>query len=62
MKKSDVLKFFGGTSKTAKALNITHASISQWGDDVPPLRAYQIERITFGKLKVDEAKDTQAND
>ena len=51
MKKSDVLEFFGSASKAACALGISIAAISQWGDEVPELRAFQIEKITKGKLK-----------
>ncbi|MCU7976123.1 Cro/CI family transcriptional regulator [Shewanella sp. SW36] len=52
MKKTDVLNFFGGTAATAAALNIKSPSVSGWGEDVPELRAYQIERLTHGALKV----------
>jgi DNA-binding transcriptional regulator YdaS (Cro superfamily) len=52
MKKTDVLNFFGGTAATAVALNIKSPSVSGWGEDVPELRAYQIERLTRGELKV----------
>jgi DNA-binding transcriptional regulator YdaS (Cro superfamily) len=53
MKKRTAISYFGSSTKLAKKLKITKQSISQWGDDVPPLRAYQIERITNGKLKAD---------
>jgi transcriptional repressor of cell division inhibition gene dicB len=46
------VEFFNGKSKLAKALGINPASVSQWGEDVPELRAYQIERLTRGALKV----------
>ena len=51
MKKNEVLEFFGNASKAAKALGISIAAISQWGEEVPELRAFQIEKITKGKLK-----------
>ncbi|WP_412522085.1 Cro/CI family transcriptional regulator [Shewanella algae] len=51
MKTSEAVEHFKGKSKLAKALGITPASVSQWSDDVPELRAYQIERLTHGKLK-----------
>ncbi len=53
MKKLDVLNHFGGTTKTAKALGISHVSVCQWKEDIPLLRAYQIEEMTNGKLKVE---------
>ncbi|RXJ70762.1 Cro/Cl family transcriptional regulator [Veronia nyctiphanis] len=55
MNKSDAIKFFGNQTKLAEALGITNSSISQWGEHVPPLRAFQIERLTHGKLKVVDA-------
>ncbi|MGI2021696.1 Cro/CI family transcriptional regulator [Shewanella glacialipiscicola] len=51
MKTTDAVEHFKGKSKLAKALGINPASVSQWGDDVPELRAFQIERLTAGKLK-----------
>ncbi|WP_018693556.1 Cro/CI family transcriptional regulator [Algicola sagamiensis] len=51
MKKAEAVKHFGDTKKLARALNITPSSIYQWGETIPPLRAFQIERITKGKLR-----------
>lgn len=55
MKKSDVLKYFGSQADVAQALTnggypISQPAICKWPDDVPPLRAFQIERITNGEL------------
>lgn len=52
MKTQLAVEYFKGKSKLATALGINPASVSQWGDDVPELRAYQIERLTDGALKV----------
>lgn len=54
MKKKDVIDHFKSVNATARALDITHAAVSRWGDDVPLGRAYQIEVVTSGKLKVNE--------
>lgn len=54
MKTNDVFLYFGSKTKTGEALGITKAAISQWGEKVPPLRAYEIERLTNGELKVDQ--------
>jgi len=51
MTKHDAINYFGSATELARALGITKASISQWGVYVPPLRAFQIERMTDGKLK-----------
>lgn len=45
MKTTDAIKIFGNAAKLAAALGIRRAAVSQWGDDVPPLRAYQIKEI-----------------
>ncbi|WP_351122634.1 Cro/CI family transcriptional regulator [Shewanella sp. T24-MNA-CIBAN-0130] len=54
MNKSEVISFFGGVTATAKALGISHASVSMWGERVPLLRAHQIEKITKKKLRVED--------
>ncbi len=51
MKKCDAVAYFGSQVKLANALGITKSSVSQWGEEVPELRAFQIERLTEGKLK-----------
>ena len=53
MKKSDVITYFGGVGKTAKALGVSHASVSGWTDLIPKGRAFEIEVITKGALKAD---------
>jgi transcriptional repressor of cell division inhibition gene dicB len=53
MRKEDVLKHFGSVNAVASALGIKGSAVSQWGDDIPPLRAYEIERITNGALTVE---------
>lgn len=53
MKTKDAILYFGSKSQLAQNLGLTKSAISQWPDDVPELRAYQIERLTMGKLKAD---------
>lgn len=52
MKRQDVINYFGTQDKAAKSLGITQAAISKWPDDVPHLRAIQVEWITKGALRV----------
>lgn len=33
--KDVVIKVFGGVRATARACNLTHPAVSQWGDNVP---------------------------
>ncbi len=56
MKKSDAIEYFGSASKLASAINVAPSAVSQWGEIIPPLRAYQIERLTSGQLKVEEVE------
>lgn len=53
MKKDDVVSYFGGVSKTAKALGLSHASVSGWSEVIPKGRAFEIQVLTKGTLKVD---------
>ena len=56
MRTKDAILHFGNKLKLAQALEISKSAISQWGDEVPELRAYQIERLTGGKLKAGVAR------
>lgn len=56
MKTDDAIKHFGGKKiDLARALDLSPSAITQWGDIVPLLRQYQLERITKGKLKAEPA-------
>jgi DNA-binding transcriptional regulator YdaS (Cro superfamily) len=51
MRKSDVIEHYGSATAVARALGIGKAFVSKWGDEVPQRYAYEIERLTDGKLK-----------
>ncbi|AYZ19566.1 MULTISPECIES: Cro/CI family transcriptional regulator [Klebsiella/Raoultella group] len=53
MLKAKVVTFYGGISKTATALGVTHSAVCQWGDVIPEKQALYIERLTDGRLKYD---------
>lgn len=59
MRKTDAINYFGSASELAKKLNISEAAISQWGQNVPQGRAYQIEVLTGGKLKANQPPTAQ---
>lgn len=42
MKTKDLIAVFGTGVKLAKFLKITPPAVSMWGDEVPPLRQYQL--------------------
>jgi DNA-binding transcriptional regulator YdaS (Cro superfamily) len=56
MRKIDVIQYFGSQVAVAGALRITKSAVSGWGEEIPPLRAIQIEEITGGALKADRSK------
>ncbi|WP_368203172.1 DNA-binding transcriptional regulator DicC [Aeromonas rivipollensis] len=56
MKKLDVIAYFGGVTKTAKALGISKSAVSLWGEDIPYGRACQIQLLTKGKLKTEQVR------
>jgi len=43
--KKEAIEKFGGVKKLADALDIQHSAVCQWGEYVPPLRAYQIQEL-----------------
>jgi DNA-binding transcriptional regulator YdaS (Cro superfamily) len=53
VKTQDAIEHFKSARQLAKALGIWPTAISQWGEKVPPRRAYEIERLTNGALKAD---------
>lgn len=51
----EAIKFYGGRKgDLAKALGISAAAVTQWGETLPMLRQYQIESLTRGRLKADK--------
>jgi len=45
MKTSDAIAKYGSKAALARALGIKAPSISTWGENVPPLRAYQLKEM-----------------
>lgn len=56
MKTQAAIEHFGSKSAVAAALGIYKQAVSQWGELVPETRAYQIQVVTGGALKVDPAE------
>lgn len=50
--KREVIEHFGSVGAVASALGIKSSAVSQWPELIPMRRAYEIERITNGVLKV----------
>ena len=51
MTKQEVLDYFGGGAAVARALGISHPSVTNWTDPLPDLRQLEIERLTNGELR-----------
>ena len=54
--KKDAVDTFGGVVKLAHALGIQHSAVSQWGEFVPPLRAYHIRELLIRKDQTEKSK------
>lgn len=50
MKTRDVIEYFGSAAAVARAVNISAAAVSQWGDRVPLGTAAILEKMTDGQL------------
>jgi len=55
MKKNDALQHFGSERAIAEAIGISVQAVNKWGDDVPPLRAYQLQE----KIRAEQVKETK---
>jgi len=53
MRKSEAIKHFGSVRELAEKLGVTDVAIYKWDEIIPKGRAYELEKLTKGKLKVD---------
>ena len=51
MRTSNAVEHFGSVRALAEVLNVSPQAIYDWGEEVPELRAYQLEVLTNGALK-----------
>ena len=49
MKTKEAIQFFGGLKPLADALGIWPQAVYRWGENVPPLRAFQIKELMDAK-------------
>ncbi|HCM6306808.1 TPA: helix-turn-helix domain-containing protein [Salmonella enterica subsp. enterica serovar 6,14:y:1,7] len=49
MKKTKAIELTGSRAKLARLLKVSKGAVSQWGDDIPELRALQLEKILAKK-------------
>ena len=64
MKTEEAIRHYGSRRELAGALGITTQAVHDWGDEVPELRAYQLQVLTDGALhaRADSAEKTPTGD
>lgn len=60
MNTDQAVAHFGSKKKLADALGISPGAVTLWKNVIPHLRQYQIQTVTGGALKVDEAMTVTA--
>jgi DNA-binding transcriptional regulator YdaS (Cro superfamily) len=53
MTKTEAIKHYGRAIDLARALGVTPAAVSTWGEIMPERQALKLERITGGVLRYD---------
>jgi len=62
MKTSDALKYYSNSPLLlGRALGISSQAVSQWGEDVPFKRAWQLEKLTNGELTIEDKTNNNKN-
>uniref|UniRef100_UPI002870330D Cro/CI family transcriptional regulator n=1 Tax=Vibrio rotiferianus TaxID=190895 RepID=UPI002870330D len=49
MKLNEAIKKVGSKAEICRLLQVSASAVTQWGEDVPELRQYQLEVLTNGK-------------
>jgi len=56
MRTDEAIKHFGGVRELARVLETSTQAIYKWGKRVPRGRAFELQVITGGKLRVEPEK------
>jgi DNA-binding transcriptional regulator YdaS (Cro superfamily) len=51
MKTITAVRYFGSKAALARVLGISRQAVTDWGEDVPELRAFQLAEMSGGELK-----------
>ncbi|CAH3541239.1 MULTISPECIES: Cro/CI family transcriptional regulator [Enterobacteriaceae] len=51
MKKTRAIELAGSKAKLARLLKVSKGAVSQWGDEIPELRALQLEKLLSANKK-----------
>lgn len=54
MTTKEAIAFFGSQAELAAALGVSSGAVSQWSDEPPDWRQWQIQVLTKNKLRVSE--------
>lgn len=54
MTTQEAVQHYGSQTKLATALGIKQSSVSGWGEHPPAIRQIQLQRLTNGRLKVEQ--------
>ena len=57
MTKQQAIEHFGSGAALARALHVTRGAVSNWGDEIPLGRQYEIEVLTEGKLRAERPSE-----
>lgn len=49
MKKTKAIELAGSKAKLARLLKVSKGAVSQWGEEIPELRALQLEKLLSAK-------------
>ncbi|WP_072092125.1 Cro/CI family transcriptional regulator [Trabulsiella odontotermitis] len=49
MKKTKAIELAGSKANLARLLKVSKGAVSQWGDEIPELRALQLEKLLADK-------------
>jgi len=59
MRTSEAIEYFGTRRKLAELLGISTQATYDWGDEIPELRAYQIQVLTKNALVAAPVPDSK---
>jgi DNA-binding transcriptional regulator YdaS (Cro superfamily) len=55
MDKKTAITHFGSKAELARILRISKAAVSMWGEKVPALDAYRLERLSDGVVSAEDS-------
>lgn len=58
MKKQEAIERAGSVQELASIFNISHSAISQWGEEIPPMRVYQLMVLKPAWFKAQKRQTT----